>query len=105
MDYRKRVKGIINISDSSPFPIKLEMIFINDTYGKNFREIISYWLNEKNLEIKFKGEESDLTSSVDIFFKSQGLLVIFINNIFKDFAFYDERERQIIDKENLVEKL
>lgn len=102
MDYKKRVKGIINISDSSPYSITLEMIFINDANGRNFKNQICYWLNEKNIIIQFKDEDSELVNSVDIYFKNQGLFVIFLNNIFADFIFYDERKRTIIKNEDLI---
>jgi hypothetical protein len=99
---KKQVKGIIDIYSSSPYPIQLQMIFINDAFGRNFREVISCWLNEKNLVIQLEGEFSDLTNSVVISFKNQGLFVIFLNNIFNDFAFYDERKRRNIANSYLV---
>ena len=96
------VQGIVNIYKSSPYPIRVEMIFINDSNGSNFREIINNWLNEKNIAIEFKDKHSDLTISVDMYFPNQGLFVIVINSLFENYTFYDEREKGIIKKQSLV---
>lgn len=96
------VQGIVNIYKSSPYPVWVEMIFINDSNGSNFKEIINNWLNEKNIAIEFKDKHSDLTISVDMYFPNQGLFVIVINNLFEGYTFYDEREKGIIKKQSLV---
>lgn len=96
------IQGIVNIYKSTPYPIRFEMIFINDYNGRNFTEIINNWLNEKNIVVEFKDTSSDLTTSVDIYFPNQGLFVILINNLFENYSFYDEREKAILKKQSLV---
>ena len=96
------VQGIINIYSSSHYPILLELIFINDTNGLELKEIINKWANEKNLSVVFKDEHSDLTTSVDIYFPNKGLFIIVVNNLFENYTFYDEREKNIIEKQRLV---
>lgn len=96
------VQGILNICRSSPYPILLELIFINDANGLGLKEIISKWVNEKNLSVAFKDEHSDLTTSVDMYFPNQGLFIIVVNNLFENYTFYDEREKGVIEKQRLV---
>lgn len=102
MKRKDSVQGILNICRSTPYPILLKMIFINDANGLGLKEIISKWINEKNLSVAFKDEHSDLTTSVDIYFPNQGLFIIVMNNLFESYTFYDEREKGIIKKQSLV---
>ena len=100
-----KVQGIINLHSSTLYPAVMEIIFINDDNGEKFKQAIDYWLNEKNMIVRYKDKLSDLTISVDILFKNQGLFLIFINNILSEFSFYDERPRKIINKENLIHEV
>ena len=93
MDSKKQIRGTMDIFNSPPFLVRLEMNFVNDSNSSNFREKIKFWLKEKNLVIQFEGELSDLTNSITISFKEKGLLLLFLNNIFSEFSFFDEREK------------
>ena len=108
MNTQNAIQGIANINTSSPYPVALELIFINNDEGKGFlknlSEVFKNLPEEKDYLASFKSEPLELTSSIDVYFKNKDMLKIIIYRIFKDFSFYDERDKAIIQEQKLIIK-
>lgn len=117
MDKTKSISGLIAVFDSSraenfrdaaKYPLAWEVVFVNDSVGKEFaanvRQAFAGLPEEKGYVLSFEEETTAPVRCLECVFRDKAAFVKILNETMRDIAFYDEQEKGVVPKYSLLEE-
>ena len=115
MNKIKTLQGIANVYDSSEakgfedsenYPIAWELVFLNDSVGKEFSlnalKTFRQIPKEQGYILDFGGEHKDLARCLECVFRTKDTFRKVLNETLKDMAVYNEQTKEVIPKMTML---
>lgn len=98
----------LDFNDSENYPIGLELIFTNDTTGKEFAQCFHKALaalpEEKGITYRVQGGNADPVRGYDCFFRDTDSLRRALADSFDGIGMYHEEEQRVIPRTALIDQ-